>query len=148
MNLKMFLENSSAMEYLTDVCLFPKEKILDKDHECEIVEFLDEAFRDLFLNDDLYSSFDQHHVHEDSRYSFIRRLEKEYSEKLNVKRVYDEGGGEGGAEDVTSVILFGDKYYRLDYKYYSYDGYSGDIDEAFTCMFEVQPKVKQVTFYE
>ena len=58
--------------------------------------------------------------------------------------IEQEGGGEGGAEDCTLVFMWKDKYYRLNYSYYSYHGY--DFDDAM--LYEVTPVEKVVTVYE
>ncbi|MNK14408.1 hypothetical protein D3C87_325310 [compost metagenome] len=55
-----------------------------------------------------------------------------------------EGGGEGGTEDVFSVINVDGVLYRVNYSYRSYDGYEFDYAEVSI----VKPVDRMVTFYE
>lgn len=59
--------------------------------------------------------------------------------------VQQEGGGEGGAEDCFAVFSWKDKYYRVNYNYYSYHGYDNLDMES---IYEVFPKEKVVTVFE
>lgn len=61
------------------------------------------------------------------------------------KHIAQEGGGEGGSEDCYAVFQWEDKYYRVDYNYYSYHGYENlDMEN----LYEVFPQERTVTFYE
>lgn len=75
----------------------------------------------------------------------------EYAEELEeindlegFEFIEQEGGGEGGAEDCHMVFKWKEKFYRLEYSYYSYHG--TDFDGAI--MYEVTPTQKMVTVYE
>lgn len=62
-----------------------------------------------------------------------------------AEHITQEGGGEGGAEDCYAVFKWKDKYYRVDYNYYSYHGYDNlDMEN----IYEVFPQERTVTFYE
>lgn len=61
-----------------------------------------------------------------------------------VEYIQTEGGGEGGSEDVTTVVKIKDTYYEVCYSYYSHEGYNF---EWMTCN-EVKPVQRMVTFYE
>ena len=69
---------------------------------------------------------------------------KSWGEEVGFDIIEQEGGGEGGSEYCYSVFKWKDKYYSLDYSYYSYDGYSNysssNIEEVF-------PKEKTITVY-
>lgn len=63
----------------------------------------------------------------------------------DYKFITQEGGGEGGSEDCYAVFQWKDKYYRVDYNYYSYNGYENlDMED----IYEVFPQERTVTFYE
>ena len=62
-----------------------------------------------------------------------------------AKHITQEGGGEGGAEYCYAVFQWKDKFYRVDYNYYSYVGYENLHMEN---IYEVKPVEKTVTFYE
>lgn len=61
-----------------------------------------------------------------------------------AEHIQTEGGGEGGSEDVTTVVKIKDAYYEVCYSYYSHEGYNF---EWMTCN-EVKPVQRMVTFYE
>lgn len=62
-----------------------------------------------------------------------------------AKHIEQDGGGEGGSEDCYAVFQWKDKFYRVDYNYYSYVGYENLHSEN---IYEVKPVEKTVTFYE
>lgn len=62
----------------------------------------------------------------------------------NMKHVEQDGGGEGGGEHCETVVQAGDKYYKIVYSYYSYDGYNYEGADVY----EVVPVERLVTFYE
>lgn len=63
---------------------------------------------------------------------------------IDMKHIEQDGGGEGGGEHCETVVQAGDKYYKIVYSYYSYDGYNyNDAD-----VYEVVPVERLVTFYE
>lgn len=62
-----------------------------------------------------------------------------------AKHIEQDGGGEGGSEDCYAVFQWKDRYYRVDYNYYSYHGYENlDMEN----IYEVFPQERTVTFYE
>ena len=63
----------------------------------------------------------------------------------DARHIAQEGGGEGGAEDCYAVFQWKDKFYRVDYNYYSYHGYENLHMEN---IYEVKPVEKTVTSYE
>lgn len=77
-----------------------------------------------------------------SDYSEIANLVMD--DKLEV--VEQEGGGEGGAEDCVAVFKWKDKYYQVEYSYYSYNGY--ETDGSNNTVIEVKPVEKTITVYE
>lgn len=58
--------------------------------------------------------------------------------------IQDESGGEGHGEEAWLVFSVGDRIFRVDGSYYSYDGTHWD-DDSFR---EVKAVTKAVTFYE
>lgn len=59
-------------------------------------------------------------------------------------KLIEHKGGEGEGEHAHCVVKIGEKYYRCDYSYYSYDGYNYD-----GCYFkEAKPVQKTITVYE
>lgn len=63
---------------------------------------------------------------------------------VDMKHIEQDGGGEGGGEHCETVVQVGEKYYKIVYSYYSYEGY--DYDDA--DVYEVVPVERLVTFYE
>ena len=63
---------------------------------------------------------------------------------VDMKHISQDGGGEGGGEHCETVVQAGDKYYKIVYSYYSYDGYNYDDADVY----EVIPTERLVTFYE
>lgn len=63
---------------------------------------------------------------------------------IDMKHIEQDGGGEGGGEHCETVVQAGEKYYKIVYSYYSYEGY--DYDDA--DVYEVVPVERLVTFYE
>ena len=59
-----------------------------------------------------------------------------------MKHIEQDGGGEGGGEHCETVVQAGDKYYKIVYSYYSYDGYNYDDADVY----EVTPVQRLVTF--
>lgn len=58
--------------------------------------------------------------------------------------VVEHEGGEGQGELAMLVIKIGDEFYKMDYSYYSYNGFDTE-----GCSFrKVKPVVREVTFYE
>lgn len=70
--------------------------------------------------------------------------ETEDSDPIPMNHIEQEGGGEGGGEYCYAVIQVGEKFYKIEYSYYSYNGY--DYDDA--DVYEVVPVERLVTFYE
>ncbi len=65
-------------------------------------------------------------------------------QELHVKVVENNGGTEGGGEQAHYVFEVGDRLFRIDGSYYSYDGTHWDEDT----FREVKPVTRSVTFYE
>ena len=63
---------------------------------------------------------------------------------VDMKHIEQDGGGEGGGEHCETVVQAGDKYYKIVYSYYSYEGYNYDGADVY----EVIPTERLVTFYE
>lgn len=63
---------------------------------------------------------------------------------VDMKHIEKNGGGEGGGEHCETVVQAGDKYYKIVYSYYSYDGYNYEDADVY----EVVPVERLVTFYE
>lgn len=70
--------------------------------------------------------------------------ETEDSDPIPMKHIKQEGGGEGGGEYCYAVIQVGEKFYKIEYSYYSYSGYDYDYADVL----EVVPTQRTVTFYE
>lgn len=68
----------------------------------------------------------------------------EGGKEIEVENVEQEGGGEGGGEYCYTVLKLGDKFYKVEYNYYSHQGY--DTDRA--ALYEVTPKQQTITVYE
>ena len=56
----------------------------------------------------------------------------------------EQDGGEGGGEYCYTVVKLGDKFLKIEYSYYSYNGYETDGAEVY----EVEATERLVTFYE
>jgi hypothetical protein len=61
-------------------------------------------------------------------------------------KLIDSDGGEGEGEKAHSVIQLEGEFYRMDYGYYSYDGY--DIGDIYSDWDKVEPSEKTITVYE
>lgn len=70
--------------------------------------------------------------------------ETEDSDPIPIKHIEQEGGGEGGGEYCYAVIQVGEKFYKIEYSYYSYSGYDYDYADVL----EAVPTQRMVTFYE
>lgn len=83
-----------------------------------------------FLNDgdDAYSLFDKY-----------------IKEELGFEHIEQDGGGERGGEYCFSVIKLQGEFYKLEYSYYSHDGF--DIDDIWDWK-EANKVDRTVTFYE
>lgn len=68
----------------------------------------------------------------------------EGAEDIGIKLVDQEGGGEGGAENCTSILEIDSIFYEVSYNYYSHQGYEFD----YASVKIVTPKQKTVTVYE
>lgn len=65
---------------------------------------------------------------------------------FQYEHIEQEGGGEGGAEYCYGIFKLNDKYYRAEYRYYSYEGH--DYEGILNTLQEVKPVTKTVTVYE
>lgn len=68
----------------------------------------------------------------------------ENGEEVEVEHVEQEGGGEGGGEYCYTVFKLGNKFYKVEYNYYSHQGYDTDC----AALYEVTPKQQTITVYE
>lgn len=64
---------------------------------------------------------------------------------LNFKHLHQDGAGIGGTEYCEAVIELSGQAFKLEYSYYSQDGYNVDDIWAWKL---VTPKTKTVTYYE
>jgi hypothetical protein len=95
----------------------------------EAVEALFYSLRNLSIIDNVDNSAEAINAIKD--YEMLRLME------------YD-GGGEGGSEDCYSIIKVGQRYFRCNYEYYSYEGFDyGNGSEVY----EVAPKTIEVVQY-
>ena len=72
--------------------------------------------------------------------------QKKIAEEAGYERLMQDGGGEGGAEYCEAVFKLGDKIYKANYSYASYNGH--EYDGISNTLKEVQPKEKTITVYE
>ena len=52
--------------------------------------------------------------------------ETEDSDPIPMNHIEQEGGGEGSGKYCYTVIQVGEKFYKIEYSYYSYNGYDYD----------------------
>ena len=71
---------------------------------------------------------------------------KKFLEDIPYTHLEQEGGGEGGSEYCYGVFQLGDKIYRAEYSYYSYNGH--EYDYILDTLEEVKPVEKTITTYE
>lgn len=64
--------------------------------------------------------------------------------KYGVEFIEQEGGGEGGGEYCYTVFKIKDTLYKVEYSYYSHEGFNFDYMD----FKEVKPVQRMVTFYE
>lgn len=57
-----------------------------------------------------------------------------------------EGGGEGGAQNCYTILKIGEQFFKVEYQYFSYNGF--DLDADYADLYEVFPVEKLVTVYE
>lgn len=69
---------------------------------------------------------------------------KKWAEENGYELLEQEGGGEGGSEWCYSVFKLGGKIYKINYNYYSHQGFDFDYAEVK----EVKPVKKTVVVYE
>lgn len=81
-----------------------------------------------------------------SDWDAARDFTKEILAEFDHEIMDEDGGYEGGGEYCYSVIRLGDKFFKAEWNYYSYDGCDFDyIEDTIT---EVTPSQKTVTVYE
>ena len=68
----------------------------------------------------------------------------EDSEAFPLVWIEQDGGGEGGGEYCYTVVKLRDKFLKIEYSYYSYNGYETEDAEVY----EVEATQRLVTFYE
>jgi hypothetical protein len=73
-----------------------------------------------------------------------KKVRERLVEELGYEHITQEGGGEGGTEYCYTIMRFGNTYYKMEYSYYSFDGYDfGDADD----WVEVKPVKKEIIVY-
>lgn len=68
-----------------------------------------------------------------------------FVKEIGYQHLEQEGGGEGGSEHCYGVFRLGDKIYRAEYSYYSYNGH--EYDYIKDTLEEVEPQTKLITVY-
>lgn len=106
------------------------------------IEFLQQSLNELNLN------FPEYPLELDS---FIYQaceghLSSDKKKFLNYTHLTQDGGGEGGAEDCYGVFQIGDKIFKAEYFYQSYNGHQ--IDNIQNTVREVAPKERTIIVYE
>lgn len=79
-------------------------------------------------------------------YEAIRSFSNEFFEDKDYEAMESEGGGEGEGEYCYGVIRLGNKFYKAEWAYYSYNGCEYDYIED--TIKEVKPVEKTITIYE
>lgn len=73
--------------------------------------------------------------------TFFRQI----TEEVGYEVLEEQTGGEGEGEYCYSVIKIGDKYFKAEWSYYSYNGC--DYDYIEDTIKEVTPSTKTITVY-
>lgn len=81
-----------------------------------------------------------------SGWSEVRDFTEKFLGGKDYELMESEGGHEGGGEYCYGVIRLGDKYYKAEWAYYSYDGCEYDYIED--TIKEVTPVEKTIIVYE
>ena len=92
---------------------------------------------------DLYNSLYELRIKENNEkyYPYIQSKKDEWG----YEHLQQEGGGEGGSEYCYGVFRLGDKIYKAEYSYYSYNGH--EYDGIYHTLKEVKPVQKTITVY-
>lgn len=72
-------------------------------------------------------------------------MPEDIKDEINHEIMEIEGGGEGEGEHCYSVIRVGDKFFKAEWSYYSYNGC--DFDYINDTIKEVTPSEKTITVY-
>lgn len=80
-----------------------------------------------------------------AKYAEADREASKLLTEVGYKHVEQDGGGEGGTEYCYTIFKMGNKLWRIEYRYYSYDGFN--LDYAIGTITEVEPKPVQRTEY-
>lgn len=116
-------------------------------HYTEVIQTKDEATRAALitlgwtppeLKKYIFTVFDVEDDEEVDTYELLA-ASREFAFRI-ITHIEQEGGG----EYCYAVIQVGEKFYKIEYSYYSYNGY--DYDD--TDVLEVVPTQRMVTFYE
>lgn len=119
----------------------------------ELVAFMDklkeEGFNRSEDNSLVYQLFDEDSDsldHDNLSWREAKELFKTLSHEAKFERIDGEYGGEGEGEYCYGVIRLGDKYYKAEWSYYSFNGC--DWDYICDTVREVFPVEKAITVYE
>lgn len=85
---------------------------------------------------------DEYEVLQGSRLTIY--FTSEDGKEVEVEHIEQEGGGEGGGEYCYTVLKLGNNFYKVEYNYYSHQGYDTDC----AALYEVTPKQQTITVYE
>ena len=114
-------------------------KVLHPDNELDDETIVALADGDLY---DIEINYPDEHDHWGYRRDYLSAKTKE----LGYEHVVQEGGGEGGTEYCYGVFKLKDKLYKVEWSYYSHQGYYRD--GALETLKEVKPKEKTIILYE
>lgn len=111
----------------------------------------DDAYLDSMIyhmSDDMFEDFIWEHTDYPANLDYNSKKDKVLSilDELDYEHLYQDGGGEGGAENCEGVFRLGDTIYSASYSYYSYEGY--DYTDIQDTLREVKPVEKTITVYE
>lgn len=79
-------------------------------------------------------------------WEIYRKENQDFLDSIGYEHLEQEGGGEGGSEYCYGVFKLGDKVYRAEYSYFSYNGH--EYDDIAETLREVKPVEKTITVYE
>lgn len=121
-----------------------EEAMVNKAIELGISEdqaILGEGIRYLIMDDE--NELFRTDKYEDRSLDFEERFVRVSPSDVGCEHINQDGGGEGGAEFCQTVFKWKGKFYMMTYNYYSHHGFDFDYAE----LYEVEPKVKEVTVY-
>lgn len=109
-------------------------------------DLYDAGFEETYTT--IYNVFDGDETPENSELDWreAAKVFTKVANKHNEEVVEVEGGSEGGGEYCYGVIRVGDKYFKAEWSYYSYNGCEYDyIEESIQ---EVVPVETTITVYQ